>query len=227
MKKEYQRNLLKEAFFANGLGDMYGKKVPVMIKRNFIPDEYAVLEAGTLCYIDSSEEYCSQVEKDKAYFTLTLCFPANVGNEPLKCVIAKEQKEIIVSGLEENVKLSDLIGCPDESVSDKIKEYAELDEERENAEWSYENKRENIVWSCGAFAAVMIVVGLLVWGVCSLMPAGIALFALGAIAGVIAIRFAVTEYEDTKKGKALINEMNDLSLEIMSRDTELVKQYAA
>lgn len=226
MKKEYQRNLLKEAFSVNGLGDMYGEKIPVMIKRNFIPDEYAELEAGTLCYIDSSKECCSQVEKDNAYFTLTLYFPTNVCEEHLRCVVEKETKKIIVFGLKENISLSDFICSPDEGISTKIKEYAVLDEKYENNKFGYDDIRENIVWSGIAFAVIMFVVGSFLWAMYSLMPAGIALLVLGAVSVFLAIYFLVKEYESTKKGKALANRIDDLSLEIMNRDAELVNQFA-
>ncbi len=225
MIKDYKENLLTDVMNKFGFDDVFNKNTPVVIKQDFIVNEYSLLKAGTIGYINKVKSYDVKYKKEFAVCHLTLSTPKHE-DVRLLCKILNETDSVKVFGLKGAIEFKELLEIADEETSRTIEKYCVMREDYENAEWSYDDKTETASYFCFVFAAILFVVGMISWAAFANMALGIATISLAGIIALVGSVLYFSSFNDTKKGKALNIEIEALADDIAKKDEELCKQFA-
>ncbi len=222
MITDYRENLLTNVMNKFGFDDVFNKNTPVVIKQDFIVNEYSLLKAGTIGYINKVKSYDVEYKKEFAVCHLTLSTPKH-GDIRLFCKIFDETDSVRVFGLKGAIEFKELIEIADKETSRIVEEYEALRDDYENAAWSYDNKTETASYICFAIAAILFVVGIISWPALANMILGISTISLAAIIALVGAVLYFRGFNDTKKGKTLNAQIEALADDITKKDEELCK----
>ena len=226
MIKDFKETLLTDVMNKIGFADLVNKNIPVIIKQDFIANECSLLKAGTVGCIKKVKSYDVKYKKEFAVCHLTLSTPKH-GDVRLLCKILDETDSVRTFGLKGAIEFKELFEIADEETSRIVEEYCVMREDYENAAWSYDNKTETASYFCFAFAAMMLLVGVIVcWAVCTNLILGVATISLAATIALVGVVLCFRTFNNTKKGRALNAEIEALADEIAKKDEELCKKLS-
>lgn len=225
MIKDYRENLLTDVMSKIGFADLFNKNTPVVIKQDFVVDEYSLIKAGTVGYIKKANTYDVKYKKEYSVCRLTLSTPKH-GDISLFCKVSDKTDSVKVSGLKDAIEFKELLEIADEKTGRTIERYCTLREDYENTSWSYHKKSDVVVFICAAFATIMFLVGITSWVAFANMILGITTIALAVILAVVGVVVNNRGFNDTAKGKTLNSKIEDVVEEISKKDEELCKKFA-
>lgn len=230
----YQESLVADAMGKThnaGIADVFDGNV-VMIKRDFVVNEYSLLKAGTIGYMEWSKTY--DINYGKKFTTFSICLSTPNKKIVFHCYIPDKTNIVMVSGLKENIELNDLLEVCEGDIAFTMKEYCKLQEKYDNLYRTKTYRVETATPICFCVMFAMFVSGGMGFifarnvGLTSFVQIAIVatFLAFTLIAGVFGLILNCYSFDKTKKGKALKDEIKYLEKEIQKTDKALCEQFA-
>lgn len=222
MIKNYKEVLLVNAIDKIGAVNLFDKNMPVKIKCDFIVSENIMLMNGTLGYIERVNDYDVKYKQDGLTCDLTFVDLTDPnGWIVFPCQMFNKTNDIQIIGLKNTISLKDLIEIPDEETSRKIEDYIKTKEAYTEADEKHNDKTEialNTAGLCVSLAILLIIIGVILLTNPECTTVALWLIIPSAIAGIASILNLVSRlicFKNTKKGKTMRNEIDNLLDEIL------------
>lgn len=223
MIEDYRENLLSDVMRKVGT-DLFNRNTTVVIKRDFCVNEFSMLKAGTIGYLKQAKSYEVVYGKDSSTYRLTFSTPG-YGDLTLFCNVP-DNGSVMVSGLKNDIELKELFTIADAETSRTVEKYYALREKYTNKSCTYRKKVNIASGLCYIIASAVFLIGLMAWIGFGSTMLGIATLVFSAIMTVIGAALCSRDFNDTKAGKSLNCELDDISDEISRRDAESCRQFA-
>lgn len=224
MIEDFRENLLTNVMTKIGFNDLFDKDTPVMIKQDFVINEYSLLKAGTIGYIKKIKPYNIKYKKGFAVCDLTLSTPKH-RDITLLCKVSDETDNVKVVGIKGDIEFKELIEITDEEIGKAIERYSTLREDYENMSWRYDNMNDKTSCICFACAIITFFIGIITGIALKNMTLSITLIVSAAIIATVGIILYHRTFNKTVKGKTLNSEIESLAEKISKEDEKLCKKF--
>lgn len=217
MVENYKEILFTDIMRRAGIPELADKSIAVVVKRDFIVNQFTILKAGTLGYIKKVKDY--EIKCKKAHTQIGLTFLTPDSNDINLCCLMYDVCDCLeVAGFKEPVEFKKLFEIADEETGNLLEKRYSLQEDYNNKKWSYERKNSYIAIVCFIIAVASTLTGLVLCLLNEFAFTRVIVAAISTITLISGHYLTYHTFDKTKKGKEMIAEIETLTNEIAKRD---------